>query len=106
MTIASTPGIASAALVSIATIRAWACGLRSTAPCNSSLGRTSAPNTAAPITLSTPSGRTGREPTTRYGVLDPGFGIGGLPQPASAGVRAGGDAAPFAQASTARTILS
>jgi len=34
VTTALTPGVRSAALVSIDTMRAWACGLRRTAPCS------------------------------------------------------------------------
>ena len=45
--------------------RAWAWGLRSTLP-TSMFGRcTSAPKRARPVTLSTPSGRTGRVPIHR-----------------------------------------
>ena len=61
---ACTPGSFNALLVSIDTMRACACGERFTLP-HSMPGRTeSAPNMARPVTLSTPSGRTGRVPTT------------------------------------------
>jgi hypothetical protein len=60
--IAFTPGSASAADVSIETIRACAYGLRSTTPCSMPGRLTSAPYCARPVTLSTPSWRTGRVP--------------------------------------------
>ena len=44
-------------------MRACACGLRSTLPTNMPGSDRSAPNRARPVTLSTPSGRTGRVPT-------------------------------------------
>src|SRR6516162_5212297 len=61
---ALTPGKARAFSVWIAMMRAWACGLRLTLP-HSIPGMTmSAPKLAFPVTLSTPSGRIGRVPTT------------------------------------------
>ena len=63
VTTALTPFKASAFDVSIDMIFACACGLRRTRP-TSMLGRDlSAPNSARPVTLSTPSGRSGRVPT-------------------------------------------
>src|SRR6185437_11080055 len=61
---AFTPGSASAFFVLIDLIRAWACGLRLTLPHSMPGITVSAPNWARPITLSTPSGRIGRVPTT------------------------------------------
>ena len=43
VTTALTPGRALALLVSIDRMRAWACGLRSTLPCNMPVSRMSAP---------------------------------------------------------------
>src|SRR5215471_1609388 len=64
VTIALTPGSFSALSRLIDMIRAWACGLRLTLP-QSIPGMTmSAPKLARPVTLSTPSGRMGRVPTT------------------------------------------
>jgi len=64
VTTALTPGNARAFSVLIDMIRAWACGLRLTLP-HSIPGMTmSAPKLARPVTLSTPSGRIGRVPTT------------------------------------------
>ena len=61
---ALTSGWAVAREVSIERMRAWECGLRSTAP-KSMPGRlTSAPKQARPVTLSAPSCLTGRVPTT------------------------------------------
>ena len=48
------------------TMRAWACGLRSTRPKSMRGRRTSAPYSARPVTLSAPSGRTGRVPMTLF----------------------------------------
>ena len=48
----------------MARIRAWACGLRRILPISMPGAVTSAPNLARPVTLSTPSGRSGRVPTT------------------------------------------
>src|SRR5262249_4546163 len=62
VTTALTPGSASALDVSIETIRAWACGLRSTRPTSWPGRLKSAPNRARPVTLSCPSGRTVRVP--------------------------------------------
>ncbi len=64
VTTALTPGSARAFSVLIDMMRAWACGLRLTLP-HSIPGITmSAPKLARPVTLSTPSGRMGRVPTT------------------------------------------
>src|SRR5215813_5639824 len=64
VTTALTPGSARAFSVLIDMIRAWAWGLRLTLP-HSIPGMTmSAPKLALPVTLSTPSGRIGRVPTT------------------------------------------
>ena len=63
VTTARTPGIAAAAEVSMATIRAWAWGERRIAPVNIPGADMSAPYWARPVTLSTPSGRFGRVPT-------------------------------------------
>ena len=46
------------------TIRAWACGLRLIRPKSIPGSEMSAPYCARPVTFSTPSGRTGRVPTT------------------------------------------
>ena len=64
VTTAFTPGSSSALQVSIDRMRAWACGERSTLPQIIPATRISAPNWARPVTFSTPSGRTGRVPTT------------------------------------------
>ena len=61
---ALTPGSAIALSVLIETIRAWACGLRLILPHNMPGIFMSAPKLARPVTLSTPSGRIGRVPTT------------------------------------------
>src|SRR5437870_1545254 len=64
VTTALTPGSARAFSVLIDMMRACACGLRLTLP-HSMPGITmSAPKLAFPVTLSTPSGRIGRVPTT------------------------------------------
>src|SRR6266478_3221073 len=64
VTTALTPGKARALSILIDMMRAWACGLRFTLP-HSMPGITmSAPKLARPVTLSTPSGRIGRVPTT------------------------------------------
>src|ERR1700741_635325 len=64
VTTALTPGKARAFSVLIDMMRAWAWGLRLTLP-HSIPGITmSAPKLAFPVTLSTPSGRIGRVPTT------------------------------------------
>ena len=63
VTTAFTPGSASALEVSIDTMRAWACGLRSTRPMSWPARLKSAPKRARPVTLSTPSGRIVRVPT-------------------------------------------
>ena len=69
VTTAFTPGSAAALLVSIETIRACACGERLILPHSIPEARVSAANTARPVTLSTPSGRIGRVPTTfRLGI--------------------------------------
>ena len=62
---ACTPGIASAFEVSMLLIRACAWGLRFTRAYSVPTGRASTPYSARPVTLSTPSGRTGRVPTMR-----------------------------------------
>ena len=62
--VARTPGRASAREVSMRVMRACACGLRSTWACSMPGMLTSTPNTACPVTLSTPSWRTGLVPTT------------------------------------------
>ena len=64
VTTAFTPGSFSALEVSIYTIRACACGLRLTLAHSMPGSAISAPNCARPVTLSTPSGRIGRVPTT------------------------------------------
>ena len=61
---ALTPGNAIALSVLIDTIRAWACGLRLILPHSMPGIFMSAPKLARPVTLSTPSGRIGRVPTT------------------------------------------
>ncbi len=63
VTTALTPGSASALDASILTIRACACGERRTAPISMPGALMSAPNWARPVTLSMPSGRSGRVPT-------------------------------------------
>ncbi len=63
VTTAFTPGSASAFLVSMPRMRAWACGLRLMRPQIMPGMTKSAPNAARPVTLSTPSGRIGRVPT-------------------------------------------
>src|SRR5256885_10809087 len=60
---AFTPGSASAFDVSIATMRAWGCGLRSTRPMSWRGRLRSAPTRARRVTLSPPSGRMVRVPT-------------------------------------------
>ena len=60
---AFTPGSASAFDVSIFTMRACGCGLRSTRPMSWPGRLKSAPKRARPVTLSTPSGRIVRVPT-------------------------------------------
>src|SRR6266404_5333065 len=64
VTTALTPGRASAALASMERMRAWAWGLRSTRPISMPGMVASAPKRARPVTLSRPSGRNGRVPTT------------------------------------------
>ncbi len=64
VTMALTPGNAFAFSVSIERMRACACGLRFTLPHNMPGITMSAPKLARPVTLSTPSGRIGRVPTT------------------------------------------
>ena len=64
VTTAFTPGRAAALLVSMEMMRAWACGERLILPHSIPEARVSAANTARPVTLSTPSGRIGRVPTT------------------------------------------
>src|SRR5256886_5193675 len=60
---AFTPGRASAFDVSMATMRAWGCGLRSTRPMSWPGRLKSAPKRARRVTLSTPSGGMVRVPT-------------------------------------------
>ncbi len=60
---ARTPGSALAALVSIETILAWACGLRSSLACSRPLGWMSATYCTRPVTFSGPSGRGIERPT-------------------------------------------
>src|SRR6266849_2101212 len=60
---ALTPGSASALEVSIDTMRACGCGLRSTRPMSWPGRLKSAPKRARPVTLSAPSGRMVRVPT-------------------------------------------
>ena len=62
VTMAFTPGIAAAAVVSMERMRAWAWGERTIAPSNMPGSRRSAPNLARPVTFSKPSGRIGRVP--------------------------------------------
>ena len=69
VTTACTPSIASAADVSIDLMRAWACGLRKTAPQIILGNLMSAPYNARPVTLSRPSWRIGRVPITLYSLL-------------------------------------
>ncbi len=52
VTMAFTPGMVSASLVSIDTMRAWAWGERSTAPSNCPGSIMSAPKRALPVTFS------------------------------------------------------
>ena len=52
---ARTPSTCSAREVSMLRMRAWAWGERSILPWSTSAGRTSAPYTARPVTLSSPS---------------------------------------------------
>ena len=61
---ANTPGSASARLVSMDLMRAWACGLLRILPWSMPGSRMSAPYRASPVTFSEPSCRTGRVPTT------------------------------------------
>jgi hypothetical protein len=61
---AFTPGSAIALSVLRETIRAWACGLRLILPHSMPGIVMSAPKLARPVTLSMPSGRIGRVPTT------------------------------------------
>src|SRR6202789_1489384 len=58
-----TPGSAAAADVSIDLMRAWACGERRIFPYSIPGSFRSAPYSARPVTLGTPSGRMGRVPT-------------------------------------------
>ena len=67
---ARTPGNASALLVSMDLILAWAWGLRNTLARSVPVKFVSSPYRARPVTLSTPSGRTGRLPTTSYSTSD------------------------------------
>ena len=60
---AFTPSIRSAAETSRERIRAWAWGERNTAPISIPGRAQSAPKRARPVTLSSPSWRTGRVPT-------------------------------------------
>src|ERR1700733_6800015 len=60
---AFTPGSASAAAVSIDLMRACACGERRIFPYSIPGNFRSAPYSARPVTLGTPSGRIGRVPT-------------------------------------------
>ena len=69
VTTAFTPGSARAFLMLMDLILAWACGLRTTRPWIMSATVRSAPKLARPVTLSTPSGRIGRVPMTRYLLL-------------------------------------
>src|SRR5689334_19043281 len=64
VTTALTPGSLSAALASMERMRAWGWGLRSTLPISMPGMVASAPKRARPVTLSSPSGRAGRVPTT------------------------------------------
>ena len=64
VTTALTPSRASALEVSIETMRAWAWGLRRVFPCSRPAAWKSAPYCALPVTLSAPSWRIGRVPTT------------------------------------------
>ena len=63
---AFTPASASAFDVSIDLMTAWACGLRSTLPISWPGRLKSAPKRARPVTLSAPSGRSGRVPIHLY----------------------------------------
>src|SRR5262245_46265752 len=62
---ARTPVSARARLTSIFTMRAWACGLRSSLACSSPLGWMSATYCTRPVTFSGPSGRGIDRPTPR-----------------------------------------
>src|SRR5690348_4958590 len=64
VTTALTPGSLSAAFTSMERMRAWGWGLRSTLPISIPGMVASAPKRARPVTLSNPSGRAGRVPTT------------------------------------------
>ncbi len=99
VTMALTPGRASALVVSMDTMRAWACGERSTAPSNMPASVRSAPKRARPVTLSTPSGRMGRVPTTSGTVVALGI-VGDGPACDQASLISA------AASMTARTILS
>src|SRR3989475_9479185 len=63
VTTARTPGSARARLVSILTIRAWACGLRKSLACSRPRGLRSATYCTWPVTFSGPSGRGMESPT-------------------------------------------
>src|ERR1700687_577115 len=63
VTTAWTPGSAAAIAMSIERMRAWACGERRTRPTSMPGIVMSEPYCAVPVTLGTPSGRTGRVPT-------------------------------------------
>src|SRR5215831_17703168 len=84
VTTALTPGNARAFSVLIDMMRACACGLRLTLP-QSIPGMTmSAPKLALPVTLSTPSGRIGRVPTTfcnSFGIYVMKPALRGAPHP-------------------------
>ena len=66
VTTAFTPGSARARLASMDLIRAWAWGLRKILPKSNPGNWMSAPYWALPVTLSAPSCRMGRVPTTLY----------------------------------------
>src|SRR5437868_8787045 len=62
---ARTPGAAVTAAISIDTMRAWGCGLRSVAPCSIPSRRRSLAYSNSPLTLGTPSTRRTDSPTPR-----------------------------------------
>ena len=75
----TTPGIASAADVSMPRIRAWACGLRTTASSSAPGIRMSAPNAAVPQALAMALGRGWETPIG--GASGPGIRSAGVISP-------------------------
>src|SRR5262249_25611573 len=80
VTIALTPGNAAALAVRMAVIRAWAWGVRRVLPTSMPGAGRAAPKRARPVTLSMPSGRTGRVPTMVKDCVLLSSGMAGLPQ--------------------------